>query len=69
MIELEYISESQFNKRGFDQALVREKAEAEAPLGQCAHPGRIAQVAQQVTLKKLALIYKGWELVYVAEVE
>lgn len=69
MIELEYISESQFNKRGFDQALVREKAEAEAPLRQYAQDARIAQVAQQVTLKKLALIYKGWELVYVAEVE
>jgi hypothetical protein len=47
--------------------LVKEKAEA-APkglpqLGQYAQDARIAQVAQQVTLKKLALIYKGWELV------
>ncbi len=68
LIELEYISESQFNKRGFDQSLAREKAEAEGQLRQYAQDARIAQVAQQVTMKKLALIYKGWELVYAAEV-
>ena len=68
LIELEYISESQFNKQGFDQSLAREKAEAEGQLRQYAQDARIAQVAQQVTMKKLALIYKGWELVYAAEV-
>ncbi len=72
LIELEYISETQFNKKDFDQSLAKEKAEA-APRGlpqlrQYAGDARIAQVAQQVTLKKLALIYKGWELVYAAEV-
>lgn len=68
LIELEYISESQFNKQGFDQSLAREKAEAEGQLRQYAQDARIAQVAQQVTMKKLVLIYKGWELVYAAEV-
>ncbi|MFN8490770.1 MAG: AAA family ATPase [Caldilineaceae bacterium] len=68
LIELEYISESQFNKRDFDQALTREKAEAEGQLRQYAQDARIAQVAQQVKMKKLVLIYKGWELVYAAEV-
>jgi hypothetical protein len=72
LIELEYISETQFNKKDFDQSLAKEKAEA-APrwlpqLRQYAGDARIAQVAQQVTLKKLTLIYKGWELVYAAEV-
>jgi hypothetical protein len=67
LIELEYISETQFNKRGFDQALTKEKAEAEGQLRQYAQDARIAQVAQQVTMKKLVLIYKGWELVYAAE--
>jgi hypothetical protein len=51
--------------------LVKEKAEA-APKGlpqldQYTGGVRIAQVAQLVTLKKLALI-KGWELVCAAEV-
>ena len=68
LIELEHISETQFNRQGFDQSLAKEKAEAEAQLRQYAGDARIAQVAQQVTLKKLALIYKGWELVYAAEV-
>lgn len=68
LIELEYISETQFNKKGFDQSLAQEKAEAEAQLRQYAQDARIAQVAQQVTMKKLVLIYKGWELVYAAEV-
>ncbi|MEZ4735997.1 MAG: hypothetical protein R3E79_53590 [Caldilineaceae bacterium] len=72
LIELEHISETQFNKKGFDQSLAAEKAEA-APSGppqlrQYADDTRIQQVARQVTLKKLALIYKGWELVYAAEV-
>ncbi|MFN8487495.1 MAG: AAA family ATPase [Caldilineaceae bacterium] len=68
LIELEYISDSQFNKREFDQSLAKEKAEAEAQLRQYAQDARIAQVAQQVTLKKLVLIYKGWELAYAAEI-
>lgn len=58
LIELESICDTQFNKKGFDQALAKEKAEAEGQLRQYAHLGRIARVAQQVTLKKLALIYK-----------
>lgn len=68
LLELEYISETQFNKQRFDQSLAKEKAEAEAQLRQYAQDARIVQVAQQVTLKKLVLIYKGWELVYAAEV-
>lgn len=68
LIELEYISETQFNKKDFDQSLAKEKAEAEGQLRQYAGNARIAQVPQQVTLKKLALIYKGWELAYAAAV-
>jgi hypothetical protein len=51
--------------------LAKEKAEAarrwHPQLRQYAGDARIVQVAQQVTLKKLGLIYKGWELVYAAE--
>lgn len=68
LIELEHISETQFNKKGFDQSLAAEKAEAESQLRQYGDDTRIQQVAEQVTVKKLALIYKSWELVYAAEV-
>ncbi|MEM7130499.1 MAG: hypothetical protein AAF702_29515 [Chloroflexota bacterium] len=37
-------------------------------LNQYASDPRIQKSAERVTLKKLALIYKGWELVYAAEV-
>ncbi len=68
LIELEYISSTQFDAKKFDKSLQKEVAEAEAQLTQYANDPRIRQVNEQVTLKKLALIYKGWELVYAEEV-
>lgn len=67
LIELEYISTTQFNKKEFDQSLTKEKMEAEGQLQQYAQDSRIAKIATQVTLKKLVLVYKGWELIYAAE--
>ncbi|MCB0062477.1 MAG: AAA family ATPase [Caldilineaceae bacterium] len=69
LIELEYISNKQYNQKEFDKSLQKEIAEAEAQLRQYASDSRIQQMAQRVTLKKLVLVYKGWELVYAAEVE
>ena len=69
LIELEYISHTQFNRQDFDKSLAREKAEAAKQLKQYAADPRIEKVAEQVTLKKLALVYKGWELIYAAEIE
>lgn len=43
--------------------------EAEGQLALYAHDLRIQRVAEQVMLKKLVLVYSGWELVYRAEVE
>lgn len=68
LIELEYISNSQFNKKDFDQSLAKEKAEAIKQLQQYASDPRLAQVTKAATLKKLVLIYKGWELVHAAEI-
>lgn len=68
LIELEYISETQFNKQGFDKSLAAEKAEAEEQLTKYGNDPRIQEIAKRVTLKKLALIYKGWELVHADEV-
>ena len=68
LIELEYISNTQFERQGFDKSLQKESNEAEAQLRQYASDPRIQRVNKQVTLKKIALIYKGWELVYAEEV-
>lgn len=69
LIELEYISNKEYTQKEFDKSLQKEITEAEAQLRQYAADFRIQQVAQQVTLKKLVLVYKGWELVYAAEVD
>lgn len=68
LIELEYVSNSHFNKKDFDQSLAKEKAEAARQLQQYANDPRLTQVAKTATLKKLVLIYKGWELVHAAEI-
>lgn len=63
LVELEYIARSEFN-----DAKVQEKIrEAEAQLARYANDLRIQAVAARVPLKKLVLIYNGWELVYRAE--
>jgi len=69
LIELEYISNTKFNQKEFDKSLAKEIAEAEGQLQQYGANSRIQKVAKQVTLKKLVLVYKGWQLVYAAEVE
>ena len=60
LIELKYIPRGEFS-----EARLQEKiAEAEGQLRKYADDERIAQVAGQVTLQKLVIIFKGWELVY-----
>lgn len=63
LIELKYMARSEFSA-----AKLQEKvAEAETQLARYANDPRIQQVATQVALKKLVLVYNGWELVYRAE--
>ena len=65
LVELEYIP-----RKEFDQTrLEAEIREAESQLARYTHDPRIQRVADQVTLKKLVLVYSGWELVYRAEVD
>ncbi len=60
LIELKYITRGEFS-----QDKLQEKIEkAEHQLQQYANDVRIQAVAQQVTLKKLIVIFNGWELVY-----
>jgi len=42
--------------------------DAETQLHQYANDPRISEMAGQVTLKKLALVYKGWQLAHAEEV-
>ena len=63
LIELEYISRTEYS----EERLRKEIAEAEGQLRQYASDPRIQKVAAQVPLKKLVLVYSGWELVYCAE--
>jgi len=60
LIELKYISKS-----AYSSALQAEQIEqASVQLAQYAGDARVAAVAPTVTLKKLILVYKGWELVH-----
>ncbi|MEZ4867600.1 MAG: AAA family ATPase [Caldilineaceae bacterium] len=60
LIELKYIARSDYN-----DAKRKEKiAEAETQFKKYAHDARIQQMASQVNLKYLILVYNGWELVY-----
>ena len=60
LVELKYIA-----RNSFDQTQLEAKiTEAEAQLARYASDPRIQRVAEQVTLKKLVLVYSGWELVY-----
>ncbi|MFN8443540.1 MAG: AAA family ATPase [Caldilineaceae bacterium] len=63
LIELEYIPRNEFS----DTRLKLKIAEAEGQLQRYANDHRIQKVAAQVSLKRLALIFSGWELVYCAE--
>ena len=64
LVELKYISRNDFNQ----SQLATKINEAETQLARYAGDPRIQQVAAQVTLKQLVLVYSGWELVYRAEV-
>ncbi len=63
LIELKYIPRREFNTAKLQQKI----NEAEGQLQKYANDERIQQVAEQVTLKKLVIIYNGWELVHRAE--
>jgi hypothetical protein len=60
LIELKYIPRNEFD----DRRLQKEIGDAEKQLQRYANDERICAVARQVPIKKLVLVYKGWELVY-----
>lgn len=64
LVELEYIARNEFT----DGKLQEKIKEAKAQLQQYANDARLQKVAAHVTIKRLLLIYHGWELVYRDEV-
>ncbi|MCP4106312.1 MAG: AAA family ATPase [Desulfobacteraceae bacterium] len=64
LIELKYISRGEFK----DSLLQKKIRSAKEKLQQYAGDTRVAKIAEKVTLKKLVIVYKGWELVYREEV-
>ncbi|MEM7539691.1 MAG: AAA family ATPase [Chloroflexota bacterium] len=65
LIELEYITRSNFSKT----ELKKKIAEATKQLDQYANDVRIQAVASKMPVKKIMLVYNGWELVHQAEVD
>ncbi|MEM7538209.1 MAG: AAA family ATPase [Chloroflexota bacterium] len=65
LIELEYITRSNFSQT----ELKKKIAEATKQLNQYANDARIQAVASKLPVKKVMLVYNGWELVHQAEVD
>ena len=65
LIELKYISRGDFS----DNTLQKTIQEAAVQVDQYAGDARLQEIAQQVTLKKVIIVYNGWELVYREEIE
>ena len=67
LIELKYISQSEYDKEGGKKKYKKLITDAEEQLQQYADDPRIAELDDQLTLKKLVLVYRGWELAYAEE--
>ena len=68
LIELKYISQKEFDGEGGQEKFAQKVTDAEAQLRQYADDPRIRDIAGEVPLKKIALVYKGWQLAYAEEV-
>ena len=60
LIELEYISRSNFSQT----ELKKKIREAKGQLKQYASDSRIQALATKIPIKKILLVYNGWELVH-----
>ncbi|MDM8537487.1 AAA family ATPase [Desulfobacterales bacterium HSG17] len=64
LIELKYIARGEFT----DALLKKKINKAKEQLNQYGNDDRVKKIAEQVTVKKVVLVYKGWELVHLEEV-
>jgi len=67
LIELKYMSQSEYDKKDGKKEFKKLITDAQNQLRQYANDPRIAEMTQQVTLKKLVLVYRGWELAHAEE--
>jgi len=67
LIELKYMSQSEYDKKCGKENFQKLITDAQEQLKKYANDPRIAAVAQQVTIKRLVLAYRGWELVHAEE--
>jgi len=63
LIELEYIPRSKFSEK----LLEEKKVEARKQLTQYGNDARLQEISAQLPIKKLMLVYNGWELVHKEE--
>ena len=63
LIELKYIPRKEFTEAKLQEVI----SAAQGQLEKYANDARIQDVTSKVPVKKLILIYKGWELIYRAE--
>ena len=64
LIELKYISRSEFSQT----ALEKKVEQAHTQLRTYLNDARIAEVSRKTSIKGLALVYNGWELVHASEI-
>ena len=64
LIELKYISRSEFSQT----ALEKKIKQANTQLHTYLNDARIAEVSRKTSIKGLALVYNGWELVHASEI-
>jgi len=67
LIELKYISQKEFDGKKGQEKFDKKVTDAEEQLHQYANDPRISEIASQVTLKKLVIVYRGWELAHAEE--
>jgi len=61
------MSQSEYDKKCGKKNFQKLITDAEVQLDQYANDPRIAEVAQQVTIKRLVLAYRGWVLAHAEE--
>ncbi|KPA13093.1 hypothetical protein MHK_006694 [Candidatus Magnetomorum sp. HK-1] len=63
LIEMKHISKSKFNEKVLNQAI----SDAKKQLQQYSDDAHLKQISAAYTLKKIVLVYKGWELMHCSE--
>jgi len=64
LIELKYISRGDFN----DEVLQEKITDAKVQLKKYGKDERVKKISETITVKKLVLVYKGWEMVHHEEI-